>query len=299
MIEASEVSFPRQTKPYLLRLRLIELLRKLGLLPVADELRRWLTVVKHRKRDKAFAALCPNEVFPPTRSCVGTIGGRGYESYYEDGERSVKVLLELMAGHTELKDARVLEWGCGPARLVRHLARLGKDFGMEVFATDYDDATIQWCKSAIPGVTFARNGLDPPLPFPDGFFDVIFSSSVFTHLSEAMHYAWLKENLRVVKPAGLVIFTTAGDSLKHRLLPAEVPLYEAGELVVRTVPLEGAPRYNAFHSPAFVRQKLLPSVPDADLIQHETDLPLAGIQDVWVVRKHQTPSGVDPEGTNP
>jgi SAM-dependent methyltransferase len=244
-----------------------------------------LTVVKNRKRNQAFAAVFPNEVFPPTRLCVGTVGAAGYKSYYEDGERSVEVLLELMAGHIELKGARILEWGCGPARLIRHLARVGKDAGMEIFATDYDEATIAWCQSAIPGVTFARNGLEPPLPFPDDSFDVIFRSSVFTHLSEAMHYAWLKENLRVVKPGGLVIFTTAGDAVKHKLLPAEVPLYEAGELVVRTVPLEGAPRYNAFHSPAFIRHKLLASVPDGELIRHEVQKYVAGVQDTWLVRK--------------
>jgi len=285
MIEVSEVSLPKQTKAYLLRIRAVELLRKLGLLPVVDELRLWFAVIKNRKRDKAFAALFPTEAFPPTRMAVGTVGRNGYEHYYEDGRRSVQVLLELMSGHIELKGARILEWGCGPARLVRHLARLGKDSGMEVFGTDYDRATIEWCKSAIPGVTFAMNGLQPPLPFPDGFFDVVYSSSVFTHLSEAMHYAWLRENFRVVKRGGLVIFTTAGDSQKYKLLPAEIPLYEAGELVVRTVPLEGAPRYNAFHSPAFVRNKFLPSVPDADLVKHETKLQLASVQDIWVVRK--------------
>jgi SAM-dependent methyltransferase len=285
MIEASQMSFPKQTRAYLLRLRTVQLLRRLGLLPAVDELRLWLTVLKNRKRDRAFAASFPAEAFPPTRIAAGTVGRGGYESYYQDGERSVRVLLQLMAGHIELKGARILEWGCGPARLVRHLARLGKDTGMEVFATDYDPTTIEWCKSAIPGVTFARNDLKPPLPFPDGFFDVVYSSSVFTHLSEAMHYAWLRENFRVAKPAGLVIFTTAGDSQKHKLLPAEIPLYEAGELVVRAVPLEGAPRYNAFHSPAFVRDKLLPSVPRAELIRHETELHLAGVQDTWVVGK--------------
>jgi SAM-dependent methyltransferase len=285
MTEAFEMSYRKQTKAYLLRIRSVELLRKLGLLPVADELRLWLNAIQNRKKDKAFAALFPTEAFPPLRIVASTAGRQGYESYYEDGRRSVQVLLELISRDIELKGARILEWGCGPARLVRHLARLGKESGIEVFGTDYDRATIEWCKSAIPGVTFAMNGLQPPLPFPDGFFDVVYSSSVFTHLSEAMHYAWLKDNFRVVKRAGLVIFGTAGDQEKYKLLPAEIPLYEAGELVVRTVPKEGAPRYNAFHSPAFVRHKLLPSVPDAELIRHETTRHLGGVQDVWVVRK--------------
>jgi len=268
-----------------LRQHTVALLRRLGLLPVVDELRLWLKVMKNRERNKKFAALFPTETFPPARLCNGAYARVDYENYYEGGRRSAEALLELMSGHIEAKGARILEWGCGPARIVRHLARLGKDSGMEVFGTDYDRATLEWCKSAIPGVTFTMNGLQPPLPFPDGFFDVIYSSSVFTHLSEAMHYAWLKENLRVVKRAGLVIFTTAGDSDRYKLLPAEIRLYEAGELVVRTVPLEGSPRYAAFQSPAFVRHKLLPSVPDGELIRHETRLQLASVQEIWVVKK--------------
>ena len=33
----------------------------------------------------------------------------------------------------------------------------------------------------------------PPTRFPDGHFDVIYLYSVFSHLSEAAHLAWLRE----------------------------------------------------------------------------------------------------------
>ena len=295
MIEVFEMSASEQTNRSLLlrppstmqnlRQRTVVLLRELGLLPAFDELRLWLKVTRNRKRNKTFAASFPTEVFPPARLCDEAYALVDYENYYEGGRRSAEVVLELMSGHIEFKGARILEWGCGPARIVRHLARLGRDSGTEVFGTDYDRATIDWCKSAIPGVTFSLNGLQPPLPFPDGFFDVIYSSSVFTHLSEAMHYAWLRENLRVIKRRGLMIFTTAGDALRYRLLPPEIALYDAGEIVVRTALLEGSRRYNAVHSAAFVKHKLLPSVPDAELIRHETKLQLASVQEIWVVRK--------------
>jgi SAM-dependent methyltransferase len=268
-----------------LRQQTLAWLRKLGLLPMVDEMKLGLNVMKNRKRNKAFAALFPGEVFPPARLSIGAYARVDHEDYYEGGRRSAEVVLELMSGHVEPKGARILEWGCGPGRIVRHLAQLGRDLGIQVFGTDYDRATIEWCKSAISGVTFSMNGLEPPLAFPEGFFDVIYSSSVLTHLSEAMHYAWLKENLRVVKNNGLVIFTTGGDRMKGLLLPAELRRYEAGELVIRRVPTEGSPRFNAFQSPAFIKYKLLPNIPGADLIRHEIELPLAGIQDIWVIRK--------------
>jgi len=268
-----------------LRERTGALLRRLGLLPMVDELKLGLNVIKNRKRNKSFGALFPTESFPPARLAIGAYSRVDYEDYYEGGKRSAEVILELMSGHIEPKGARILEWGCGPGRIVRHLAQLGQSLEMQVFGTDYDRASIEWCKSAIPGVTFAMNGLQPPLAFPEGFFDVIYSSSVLTHLSEAMHYAWLRENLRVVKKNGLVIFTTGGDRMKDKLLPAELRRYEAGELVVRMAPTEGSPRYNAFQSPAFVKYKLVRNITGADLIRHETELPLASIQDIWVIKK--------------
>jgi len=268
-----------------LRQQGITLLRNLGLLPMADEIRFWFKVRQDRKRNKAFAASLPTDVFPPARISYDAYGMVDYENYSNSGRRSAEVLLELMFGHVERKGARILEWGCGPGRIVRQFARLGRGSEMEVFATDYNRTSIEWCKSAIPGVTFAMNGLDPPLPFPDGFFDVIYSSSVFTHLPEEDHYAWLKENFRVVKGAGLVIFTTQGDRMKYKLLPAEARRYEAGELVVRMARVKGSRAYSAFQSPAFVRDKFVPSIPGAKVIRHETELPLAGIQDIWVVMK--------------
>ena len=39
----------------------------------------------------------------------------------------------------------------------------------------------------------------PPLPFPDRFFDFVYSISIFTHLPEAMQFAWLEDINRVLK----------------------------------------------------------------------------------------------------
>lgn len=264
----------------------IHAMRKLGLLPVVDEFRFWLNVKKNQKKNKAFAALLPTEAFPPARISYDAYSLVDYENYYMSGRRSAEVLLELMSGHIELRSARILEWGCGPGRIVRHLANLRRHLGMEVFATDYNRASVEWCRAAIPGVTFTLNGLQPPLPFPEAFFDAVYSSSVFTHLSEEMHYAWLKEQLRVIKSGGLVIFTTQGDRMKNKLLPAEVRQYEAGELVVRIARTEGSRSYSAFQSPGFIRERFVASIPEATVVRHETTLPLAGIQDVWAVTRH-------------
>lgn len=264
---------------------MIAVLRKTGLLPAAEEIRFWSSAVGNFSKNRSFAASHPTVAFPPSRISYDAYGGLAYEDYYAGGIQSAETILALIKGDIDFSRAKILEWGCGPGRIVRQLEFLLRESGSTIFGCDYNPASIRWCSSAIPRVTFALNGLRPPLPYESGFFDVVYSSSVFTHLSEEMHYAWLKENLRVLKSRGLLLFTTQGDRMKHKLLPAEVQSYEMGEIVVRGSKIEGARTFTAFQSPAFVRRRLLASTPGLELIRHETELFLAGIQDIWVARK--------------
>ncbi len=260
------------------------LLRQFRLFPAADEIRFWLTTAKNSARNRKFAASHPGEVFPPARIAYDAYSFVDYENYFNGGLQSAEIAMSLLKDVVK-PGARILEWGCGPGRIVRRLEVLLRESGASLFASDYNSTSIQWCTSAIPAVTFALNGLRPPLPFDAEFFDALYSSSVFTHLSEEMHYAWLQENARVLKRGGLLIFTTAGDRFTPKLLADELREYEAGNLVVRSSGKEGARTYGAFQSPAFVTQKLLPSCASLELLRHETELPFTGIQDIWVVRK--------------
>ncbi len=47
-----------------------------------------------------------------------------------------------------------------------------------------------------------------PTAFPDKAFDLVFSFSVFSYFSEAMHLRWLEEVHRILRPGGLFIATT-------------------------------------------------------------------------------------------
>lgn len=132
-------------------------------------------------------------------------------------------------------------------------------------------------------MTFGVNALSPPLRYADGTFDFIYCLSVFTHLSEAMHHAWLAELLRVLKPGGCILLTLHGDYYRRKLLPDELARYEAGELIVREGFAEGGRMYAAFHGERFVRERLLRGV---EILRHEpAENQVAPPQDVWVIRK--------------
>jgi SAM-dependent methyltransferase len=106
----------------------------------------------------------------------------------------------------------ILEFGCGTARLLRHLR--GFD-GVRLVGTDANPKVVEWCRRNVPGPEFHRNDLQPPLSFAaDESFDLILASSVFTHIPIDRQRAWLEELRRVLKPGGYFLCTVVGP--KHQ-----------------------------------------------------------------------------------
>jgi SAM-dependent methyltransferase len=84
----------------------------------------------------------------------------------------------------------------------------------QYFGTDIDPEAITWCQQNLAHFgQFAVNPHLPPTEYPDNYFDLVYSISVFTHLSEKMQFAWLKELSRITKPEGYLLLTTHNDDL--------------------------------------------------------------------------------------
>jgi len=98
---------------------------------------------------------------------------------------------------------KVLEFGCGHGRLIQYL--FGINTKASVFGTDILQEQVNKCKEKFPQGVFIRNGSEPPIELEDNQFDLIYSYSVFTHLSEINHLAWLKELCRILKPGGKML----------------------------------------------------------------------------------------------
>ena len=121
-------------------------------------------------------------------------------------------------------DARVLEIGCGSGRMALPLSgflnRNGAYTGIDITAP-----SIAWCQQHIarrhPNFQFRHADLynkryNPTgrvparayaFPFPDGSFDLVFLTSVFTHLlpEDTEHY--VREIARMLAPAGRALLT--------------------------------------------------------------------------------------------
>jgi SAM-dependent methyltransferase len=98
---------------------------------------------------------------------------------------------------------RVLDAGCGPGLYLEELVARGADaVGVDASAEMVKEAKRRLGDRA----TVARHDLRRPLPFPDSDFDAAISALVIHYLDDRV--AFLRELKRVVKPGGIVVFST-------------------------------------------------------------------------------------------
>lgn len=268
-----------------------QLLRWSGLLEPADSVRFAWSWLRTRGDNARFAREHPAFALPPARLAFGAYSAPAWRFYKESGEDTARFLATVLARHLgEARLAAVLEWGCGPGRVVRHLAPL---LGprVRVCGTDYDPQTVEWCREHIEGVEFTQNALRPPLPFEADSFDGAYAISVLTHLSRESGEAWSHELARVVRPGGLVIVSTCGESRLPYLLPDERRSFEADGIVVRGEVREGAKMFGAFHHPRFVRERLLRGL---EILEHAPGGFPHLNQDLWVARRPRLSSAGAP-----
>ncbi len=240
--------------------------------------------LKNSARNNQFKKAHPGNVLPPPYMVYESFQ-IDYQKYYLGGREDAEWIVSLFKPHLRHENIKILDWGCGPARIIRHLpALLGNT--NEYFGTDYNPRTIAWCKAEIKGITFSSNQLNPPLPYPENQFDLIYGISILTHLSEENQTAWSQELYRVAATKGIVILTTHGDAFLEKLTATEVEAYQAQKPILRDKTKEGHRTFGTFHPPHFIRKifmtagfSILEHIPGKRV--HATYIS----QDVWILLK--------------
>jgi len=257
--------------------------RSFGLIYSFDKARYYYFKNKNKGNNKRFLEENPSIALPPDYLMYESFQ-IDYKKYYNDSLDSAKELVEVFGEYHKLDNISVLDWGCGPARIIRHLPNiLGEN--CKFYGTDYNKNSIKWCQDNIKGIEFNLNSLEAKLPYADNSFDIIYGISIFTHLSEKYHYDWYNELLRVLKPGGIMYQSSHGDNFLVKLTEAEKQKYNRGELVVRGQVKEGHRTFTAFHPNEFM-EKLFKNVEILEHIVHP--MPNDGSwvpQDAWVIRK--------------
>ncbi len=129
--------------------------------------------------------------------------------YEQMGAETKDAILELLGDEWSFTGKRVLDFGCGAGRTLRHF--LAEAEGADFWGVDVDPASIAWLRRNLcPPVSARRIAHGPPAGLEPGSFDLIWAISVFTHLPQMTSLQWLLELHRLLKPGGLLIATYYG-----------------------------------------------------------------------------------------
>lgn len=269
---------------------LSSLLRKLHLAKVADKIRFYWMYIKNFKHNNRFTKQFPSIAIPPNYLMYESFQMDRYK-YFVGGKEDAQWIIDTVRPYLPTHYINVLDWGCGPARIIRHLPGL-LGTNNQFYGTDYNSKTVQWCNENIPGIKFSLNDVHPPLDFPADFFTLIYGISVLTHLSEENQCLWSKELHRVSAPPGIVLLTTHGNAFMEKLTEPELEKFRKNELVSRTDVIEGHRMYAAFHPPQYIRTVFEQS--GFEIIDHQPGRRVHATyisQDRWLLRKRIDHSG--------
>jgi SAM-dependent methyltransferase len=137
--------------------------------------------------------------------------GTDRASFFWSGRESVRELERTLAIVRRRLDSfeAILDFGCGCGRMLLWMENAVGAAALH--GTDVDAEAIEWCRKHLPYARFTVNDPDPPLPYPDGAFDLVFNHSVFTHIDEQRQDRWLSELRRIVRPDGFVVLSVHGE----------------------------------------------------------------------------------------
>jgi SAM-dependent methyltransferase len=266
--------------------RIQHVFRKVGILPIIENFRYLLSVLNCHLSNKKFVLENQDFALPPQALAYDAYSAPDWHFYKKSGVETASFLADIAKKYlAEVTPLTVLEWGCGPGRVIRHIPS-SFSANDKIYGSDYNQETIDWCNKSILKVNFVLNGLRPPLKFQNDMFDFIYSISVFTHLSEEVSQQWIAELYRVARPGAILVITTNGDSRQAYMLPDELKTYLEKGIVIRDKVEEGKKMFFACHSPNFLREKLFNNF---EILEHlSASFPFTG-QDYWVLRKQTKP----------
>lgn len=239
----------------------------------------------HRRRLAAVPEPDPELVF-------ATQGGRDVASY----TRSIPPALWLIQSYLDAAGVgmreigSLLDFGCGTGRLL--VSWWLDERRRALHGCDIHPDLVAWCQAHLPPPIAVRHSrLDPPLPYPEGSFDLVQAVSVLTHLSLERQRRWLAELARVLVPGGTLLLTLHGPLYVHLLTDAAAQrrFADTGYLEGAGA-AEGANAFATFHHPRFAAGLFAGFRPLAFFPRGEIDgrpplSPLALFQDVYLLRR--------------
>jgi SAM-dependent methyltransferase len=179
------------------------------------------------------------------------------EFFLRSGRHHADLIRDILsdAGTSIEETDALLDWGCGCGRVLRHWSQLPKT---SVQGCDINPKMVEWCNANLAFAAVEQNELSPPFPYDESTFDLVYAFSVITHLSARLQHEWVRECFRVLKPKGLLLFSTLGEHYASldRLNDSERQAFANGEVVVLYEGSPGTSLCSAYHPVGYVRERL-------------------------------------------
>ena len=150
---------------------------------------------------------------PPTDlvSRIGPMGEDPIGAYERSGQEHRELIESALPADWSWAGRRVLDFGCGSGRVIR---RFQEEAGeAEFWGCDLDSPSVDWLSENLsPPFHFFESADVSTLPQEEGYFDLIYAFSVYTHLTDNWA-GWMLEHHRVLKDDGLLFVTFLGEGM--------------------------------------------------------------------------------------
>ncbi len=238
----------------------------------------------YKRKNEQFKIENPSIKMPPDFYMYETFA-LDYHKIYFGGQETAKWIIDHFKNYLEFKNKKILDWGCGSGRVLRHLSSF-VDKSNTIYGTDYNKKYTNWCKENIKDAHVVNNELTPPLNYKKDSFDAIYGISIVTHLSKKMHHLWFKELHRVLKKDGLLLLTTHGLCFKEKLTLKEQYSFDQGTLIEHKHKVEGNRLFATYQPPKFITRICIDK--GFKIVKHiEGELKnKKPQQDVWILQKN-------------
>lgn len=257
-----------------------------------------------------MSSITNERALPPPHLLQRIANNPSQADFADSFDRLRKIIISHLkrAGFDFASFDDILDFGCGVGRFMfafeNHLRPGQRIWGAEVHAE-----CAQWCRDNIPFADTRHTSIDPPLPYEDGQFDLVYALSVFTHLRLDMQFRWAWEVHRVLKPGGVLFATLHGPTffpLFHTFRDHAVSyeMYGIGEdgffsyLVFPSAEEldQGQVQVAAAHSPGVAKEQFAAF----EIVERLPFSNMAGGQDLYMLRKplHGRPVAQPAETTN-
>ena len=165
----------------------------------------WLSAWLSHAKGEQTAIDLPEMPDPETQKLTNNKSG------YETIEHAIpfyQLLCNVINSYNIDSSAAILDLGAGWGRFSALLSQQG----FEQHAVDVEAKLVEAGKKFLPDVAWSIIDSGKAMAYPDNRFDLVFSNSVFSHLSKDSHLHSVSEVARVLKPGGIFVATTLSQS---------------------------------------------------------------------------------------